>query len=264
MQPILAVEDLVVRRGGVAAVDRVSIVVPPGTIVGLIGPNGAGKTSLVDAVTGFVAAEGGRVLLRGVDISGLPPHRRARAGLGRTFQSGELFDELTVGDNVGVALDPRGLRGRIRAAAHCNRSTRVNQIRSTLALLDLSHLDDRAPAQLSNGQRTLVGVARALAGGADLVLLDEPAAGLDTAESRELGERLRRVRQAGITVVLVDHDMSLVLEVCDWVFVLDFGHLIASGRPRDITRDPAVLASYLGDTVATRIPDAHAATGAAR
>ena len=245
--PILTVESLTVRRGGVLAVDDVSLTVPKGAIVGLIGPNGAGKTTFIDAVTGFVPCARGHTRLRGAELSRLSPHRRARAGLARTFQSVELFDELTVADNVRVAADPHRLGGLVRDFLRRADADGEKAVVWALRLLDLADAADEAPGDLSNGHRKLVGVARALAARPALVMLDEPAAGLDTAESRDLAERLRRVRRAGVAVLLVDHDMSLVLDVCDWVYVLDFGRLIASGPPEVVSRDPAVLASYLGE-----------------
>jgi ABC-type branched-subunit amino acid transport system ATPase component/ABC-type branched-subunit amino acid transport system permease subunit len=257
---VLTVDGLTVRRGGVLAVDDLSLTVPEGAIVGLIGPNGAGKTTFIDAVTGFVPPVAGRIRLRGVELSELRPHRRTRAGLARTFQSIELFDELSVADNVRVAADPPGTLAHARDFLRPGRSGSAESVTWVLELLDLSGAAQRAPGDLSNGQRKLVGVARALAARPALVLLDEPAAGLDTVESRELAERLRRVRRAGVSVLLVDHDMGLVLDVCDWVYVLDFGTLIASGPPDVISRDPTVLASYLGEP-ADRVA---AAAGGAR
>ena len=246
---LLTVEHLTDRRGGILALDDVSITVDSGMIVGLIGPNGAGKTTFIDAVTGFLPVDAGRISLRGLDLSRLGPHRRARAGLARTFQSVELFDELTVADNVRVAVDPRGLLSRLLDFAWPRRPATDHAVAWALDLLGLTNVADRSPAELSNGRRKLVAVARALAPRPAVVLLDEPAAGLDSAESRDLGERLRQARAEGITVFLVDHDMSLVLNVCDWIYVLDFGRVIASGPPAAVSRDTTVLASYLGEPV---------------
>jgi ABC-type branched-subunit amino acid transport system ATPase component len=230
---LLTVEQLFVRYGGVVAVDDVSFTVPEGTIVGLIGPNGAGKTTLIDAISGF-ARSGGTVVLDGKPLDGLRPYQRTRIGLGRTFQAMELWDDLTVAENVGAAF--RSKEGGIGG------------VDDTLAMLELDQVRDRPVGELSQGQRQLVSISRALLGHPKLLLLDEPAAGLDTAESLWLGERLKAVRDRGVTILLVDHDMGLVLSVCDEIHVLNFGGMIASGNPDDIRADPVVTEAYLGST----------------
>jgi branched-chain amino acid transport system ATP-binding protein len=224
---VLRVTGLSVAFGGVRALRDVTLEVREGELVGLIGPNGAGKTTLVDAVSGFVRYAG-RVELTGADIGGLPPYERARRGLGRTWQSTELFDDLDVRENLTVA----------------------SRNGSSAGALDLVGMDWAAgamPAQLSMGQRKLVGVARALAAGPRLLCLDEPAAGLDTRESAELGARLRELADQGQAMLLIEHDMGLVLSVCDRVIVLEFGQVVADGPPDAVRRDPRVLAAYLGD-----------------
>jgi ABC-type branched-subunit amino acid transport system ATPase component/ABC-type branched-subunit amino acid transport system permease subunit len=233
----LAVHGLTVHRGGVRAVADVTLGVRAGEIVGLIGPNGAGKTTFIDAVTGFVPATSGAIRLDAADLTKSPTHRRARAGISRSFQAAELFADLTVADNVRVAAEQSGSGDISDRVVHA------------LALLELDHLGEHLPGELSHGQRKLVGVARALASGPRFVLLDEPAAGLDSVESRDLGERIAGLRDAGIGVLLVDHDMDLVLRVCDRVHVLDFGRLIATGSPAEVSADPAVMAAYFGETV---------------
>jgi ABC-type branched-subunit amino acid transport system ATPase component/branched-subunit amino acid ABC-type transport system permease component len=233
--PMLSLTGLTVRYGGVIALSDVSFDVPAGSIMGLIGPNGAGKTTLIDAVSGF-APSTGLVSLSGQSILGMKPHRRTRAGLGRTFQSIELYDDLSVSENVAVG----------RAAA-----SGPNNDDAIFALLGLTAVRHRPAGELSQGQRQLVSIARALAGAPKLLLLDEPAGGLDSAESRWLGDRLRDIRDSGVTVILVDHDMHLVLNLCDEIRVLDFGELIASGTPTQIRSDPNVAAAYLGDTHAS-------------
>jgi sulfate-transporting ATPase len=229
----LVVDHLTVRYGGVVAVNDVTLYVPRGTIVGLIGPNGAGKTSVIDAVTGFAAAEGS-VDLVGQRIDRLAPHARVRAGLGRTFQSLELYDDLSVEENVSVAA----LGGR---AAH-----RAAAVSRALASVGISALRDRPAGELSQGERQLVSIARACVAEPTVLLLDEPAAGLDTSESAWLGERIRDIRGGGTAMLLVDHDVNLVLSVCDHVYVLDFGAVIAEGPPDAIRADRAVAAAYLG------------------
>ncbi|WP_127481089.1 ABC transporter ATP-binding protein [Nocardioides pantholopis] len=242
-EPLLRAEGLTVRYGGVSANDAVTLSVGAGEVVGLIGPNGAGKTTFVDAVTGFTPSTG-EVLLAGRRLTGGPHHRR-RAGLGRTWQAGELFEDVTVADNVAVAARTVGLRTLLQDLSGRSARSRPEEAEA-LALMGL--LDDahRRPSELSLGRQKLVGVARAVVGGTRVVLLDEPAAGLDTHESQQLGHDVRRVADSGRGVLLIDHDMSLVLEFCDRIYVMDFGAVIASGTPQQVREDPAVLAAYLG------------------
>ncbi|MFE0748053.1 ATP-binding cassette domain-containing protein [Gordonia sp. NPDC058843] len=229
---ILSVRDVTVRYGAVTAVDRVGFDLRSGEIVGLIGPNGAGKTTLIDAISGFATADG-TITLGGTTLNGLAPHRRSRAGLGRTFQDIELYGELSVAENLAIAAR--------RAPGDT-----ADNVRNVLRMLEISHLSDVVAADLSQGQRQLVAVARVLAGQPEVALLDEPAAGLDSTESRWLGERLRAARAHGVSMVLVDHDMDLVLSLCDRVIVLDLGSVIAEGTPDEIRRSPAVVNAYLG------------------
>jgi branched-chain amino acid transport system ATP-binding protein len=245
----LETRSLTVRYGGVVANDDVTITVPAGSITALIGPNGAGKTTLLDAVTGF-APSSGAVALDGVRLDGLPPHRRTRRGLARTWQSLELFDELTVRENVQVAATVLTVRSMLLDLAWPGRRRSSADPGDALALLGLEPLADRRPSSLSLGQQKLVGVARALAASPSCLLLDEPAAGLDTGESSELGRRLQAIAGRGTAVLLVDHDMDLVLEVCSHVYVLDFGRVIASGSPAEIRRDDRVIGAYLGSAKA--------------
>jgi ABC-type branched-subunit amino acid transport system ATPase component/ABC-type branched-subunit amino acid transport system permease subunit len=228
----LQITGVTVMYGGVTAVDDVTLSVRAGEIHGLIGPNGAGKTSTLDAITGFCTSSGS-VVVGGQDVAGLPPQRRFAAGLTRTWQATELFLDLTVRDNLLVAA------GRGRATAE--------DATWALGLLGIGPLADSRPAELSTGQQKLVGVARALAARPAVLLCDEPAAGLDSTESRELGRHLRAVADAGVAIVLIEHDLSLVLDVCDDVTVLDFGRVIAQGPPAQVRRDPAVLTAYVGD-----------------
>ena len=240
---LLRTDSLSVRYGGVTANDSIDLTVHAGEVVGLIGPNGAGKTTFVDAVTGFTASTG-EVHLSGKPLRGGPHHRR-RAGLGRTWQAGELFDDVTVADNIAVAARTVGLRTLFADLTGRSARSRPEEAEA-LALLGL--LDDahRRPSELSLGRQKLVGVARALVGDTRVVLLDEPAAGLDTLESRRLGHDVRRVAASGRGVLLIDHDMSLVMDFCDRIYVMDFGVLIASGTPQEVREDPRVVAAYLG------------------
>jgi ABC-type branched-subunit amino acid transport system ATPase component/ABC-type branched-subunit amino acid transport system permease subunit len=232
--PLLQVQELSVHYGGVIAVNEVSFSVPQGQIVGLIGPNGAGKTTLIDALSGF-ARYHGHVSLEGQSLDGLPPHRRAARGLGRTFQSIDLYEDLSVEENVIVGQ-------------HLARGKGQEELAAVLGSLGLSAFRERNVGELSQGQRQLVSIARALAGQPRLLLLDEPAAGLDSTESEWLAARLRDVRDTGVTILLIDHDMSLVLGLCDQLYVLNFGLLIASGSPDQIRIDPSVVDAYLGAT----------------
>jgi branched-chain amino acid transport system ATP-binding protein len=252
MTAILEITDLSVHYGGVSALDQVSMTVEPGTLVGLIGPNGAGKTTLVDVITGFVSPSTGRVTFGGRDITRASAHRRARSGLRRTFQSIELFEDLTVRENVLVSAESSRWYSVVTDILWPARRRPDARVDWALGLLGLDDHADRLPTELSQGQRKLVGVARALADEPQLVLLDEPAAGLDTAESEVLGGHLRGLLDHGITVLLVDHDMGLVLGVCDTIWVLEFGRIIAHSSPTEVRNDPSVIAAYLGaqDTTA--------------
>ena len=225
---VLRVNGLSVAFGGVRALSDVDLEVREGELVGLIGPNGAGKTTLIDAVTGFVHFSG-TVELDGRDVGRLAPYQRARLGLGRTWQSTDLFDDLDVRENLTVAA-PKD----------------TGEVDSTLASVGIDVASEAMPGQLSQGQRKLVGIARALASSPRLVCLDEPAAGLDTNESEQLGARLRELADQGQSTLLIDHDMGLVLSICDRVVVLEFGKVIADDVPDVVRRDPNVISAYLG------------------
>jgi ABC-type branched-subunit amino acid transport system ATPase component/branched-subunit amino acid ABC-type transport system permease component len=244
---LLETRDLSITYGGLRAVDDLSLTVRAGSIVGLIGPNGAGKTSFIDGLTGFTPTTG-LVNFDGARIDGLPAHRRARRGLARTWQSVELFDDLTVAENLRVASESATVASVLADIVHPSRTVDLAHQTWALELMGLGHLADERPANLSLGQQKLLGVARALAARPTLVLLDEPAAGLDTAESQALGQRLMDIVDAGMTVFLIDHDMGLVLEVCDYVYVLEFGRLLAEGTASEVRRNDVVIEAYLGET----------------
>jgi branched-chain amino acid transport system ATP-binding protein len=258
VSPLLDVRNVTVRYGGGApAVDDVSFACEPGAFIGIIGPNGAGKTTLIDALTGFVASEGS-VTFDGRVLDGLPPHRRYRSGLARTFQSLELFDDLTVESNVAVATNATVARN-----SDDHRQLRFGT-RRALEMLELEDVADRYPPELPLGQRKLVTVARGLASHAQLLLLDEPAAGLDTDESVALGEKLRRIAGEGTTLLLVDHDLALVASVCERLLVLDSGRLIADGPPGDVLERPEVVAAYIGTVEANETVSASPDAGGDR
>ena len=231
--PALDVEHLTVRYGGVVAVSDVSLRIDAGKVIGLIGPNGAGKTSLIDAVTGFAPAEGS-VRLLGVPIDQLPAHVRVRKGLARTFQALELYDDLTVEENVSAAVF-----STVREHRH-------RQVSAALERSGLTAVSERHAEELSRGERQLVSIARAYVSEPKVLLLDEPAAGLDTADSGLLGARIRDIAAAGTGVLLVDHDVALVLDICDYIYVLDFGEVIVEGDAATIRSDRRFAEAYLG------------------
>jgi branched-chain amino acid transport system ATP-binding protein len=253
MTPVLKATGVSVSFGGVHAVVDVDLEVGEKQLVGLIGPNGAGKTTFIDAISGFVRMRG-RVELDGADLTGAPPHVRARRGLARTWQSIELFDDLTVRENLLVASHRPAARRALRETVSA--ADGAAKIAATLELLALEPVAEELPTELSQGQRKLVGIARALVASPRIVCLDEPAAGLDTHESEELGRRLRQLVDAGQAMLLVDHDMGLVLGICDEVVVLEFGEVIARGAPDVVRRDRRVIEAYLGSAAAALAPAA--------
>jgi len=246
---LLETRGLTVRYGGLAANNEVNLDVAAGSLVGLIGPNGAGKTTFIDAITGYVSSTGG-ITLDGEDLRPLKPHERTRRGLVRTFQSLELFEDLTVEDNLLVAAQPPRWSDWIFDVFHISRVTpeiRANVDRA-LDLVELQDVRRTTPINLSHGQRKLVGVARALVMQPKLVLLDEPAAGLDSEESLVFGRRMRSLLETGLSVFMIEHDMGLVLSVCDYIYVLDFGRIIAEGTPAEVRDNPLVIDAYLGES----------------
>ncbi|MFG2514072.1 ATP-binding cassette domain-containing protein [Streptomyces sp. NPDC048584] len=242
----LSARAVTVRYGGVEAVSNVDVEVRAGEIVGLIGPNGAGKTSFVDALTGFTSSSG-QVALASDRLDQLPAHERARRGLIRTWQAGELFEDLTVADNVRVANEAGNevlgmLRDTVKPTTPASAA-----VERALTLMSLTDVAGRKPAELPLGRQKAVGMARALAMEPQVLLLDEPAAGLDSGESLAFGDQLRRIAGTGVGCLLIDHDMHLVMSVCDRVYVIEFGKQIAQGTPEAVRTDPRVLKSYLGN-----------------
>ena len=247
----LEVVDVTVAFGGVVAVDSQRLTAPTGRITGLIGPNGAGKTTTFNACSGLLAPRSGAVVLDGRDVTGLGPAARARLGLGRTFQRMELFEALTVRENVLAGAegpDAGTLPWKHVAASRSEKRAAAVAVSDALELCGINALAERPAASLSTGQRRLVELARCLAGPFRILLLDEPSSGLDREETARFGQTLRRVvDERGVGILLVEHDMSLVLGVCDHIHVMDFGHPIYDGVPDDVVAAPVVRAAYLGD-----------------
>ena len=250
---MLRVRDLTVRFGGIVALDGVSLDLNRGEILGLIGPNGAGKTTLFNCISGVVRPDAGSIFFDGRSLTYAPPHVRARLGVARTFQNLQLWGSMTVEENLMVPMDALGRRNTLSDAlylpfsAYAERASE-ERARAILHVLDLDQYRNTLTSDLPAGIQRRVEIARALAMRPKLLLLDEPAAGLDANETSRLAELLHQVRQRfHLSMLLVDHDMSLVMRVCDHVYVLDFGKMLASGQPAAIRSDPRVLAAYLGE-----------------
>jgi branched-chain amino acid transport system ATP-binding protein len=252
---LLEVEGLTVRFGGLTAVNGVSFAVDAGAIVGLIGPNGAGKTTCFNLITGFMPPSGGDVRFDGRRLTGLPPDRIARAGVVRTFQKTSLFPRLSVHDNVMIGqqarLTPRVWPALARTAAQRREMAALRErADEVLELVAMSATRDVPAGALSYGEQRHLAIAIALASRPALLLLDEPAAGLTPAESRRLMDLIDQIRRGGITVLLVEHDMKVVMGICERIVVLDHGQKIAEGAPWQIRADPEVIRVYLGDATA--------------
>jgi ABC-type branched-subunit amino acid transport system ATPase component len=247
----LDVHRLTVRYGGATAVSDLTLAAPLGQITGLIGPNGAGKTSTFNACSGLLRPAAGSMAVFGQTVTTMGPSARARLGLGRTFQQMELCESLTVLDNVAVSREARHAgRNPLRQlfAAPTRRQATIDAAHAALAECGIVHLSGRRVADLATGERRLVELARVVAGGYRLLLLDEPSSGLDPTETAVFGELLLTlVERGGIGILLVEHDMSLVMNVCRDVYVLDFGRLVFAGSPTEVQSSAIVRAAYLGD-----------------
>jgi branched-chain amino acid transport system ATP-binding protein len=248
---LLEIRGLVKRFLGVTAVDRVDLAVEPGELVSLIGPNGSGKTTLFNCVTGYLAADAGRVLFRGRDVTNARPHRIARLGLGRTFQQVSVFARLSALDNLLVFIQQHQEEALLARLLRTPRLRRLEReaLERAHALLELVGLGARAAApagSLSYGQRKLLAFAAALMPDPELVLLDEPAAAVNPTMIEQMKAHILALHRQGKTVLLVEHNMDVVMDISERVVVLDHGQKIAEGSPRTIRRDPRVIEAYFG------------------
>jgi ABC-type branched-subunit amino acid transport system ATPase component len=249
----LVARAVVVRFGGLLALDAVNVAAPPGRITGLIGPNGAGKTTMFNVCCGFQRTERGQVYLDGRDITKIGPHRRFGLGLGRTFQRMELFGSLTVRENVELALESLTIRDEplsqlgLRHGGRKARRDVKDAAGEIIELTGLSALAGTRAGALSTGQGRLVELARAMARRPRILLLDEPSSGLDVTESARFGDLLVQiVAQSGVGILLVEHDMSLVLRICEWIHVIDFGKPLFDGTAAEVRASATVREAYLG------------------
>lgn len=248
---LLEIKDINVKFGGVTALNSVNLHVNEGEIAALIGPNGAGKTTVFNIVTGYYTPTSGEVVLDGESISGLRPYKIARKGLGRTFQNIRLFGDMTAAENVATAADSLNKSGLVGALFGAPRSRRdekdsMEKAHELLRFIGLDHRAEQMAKNLPYGDQRRLEIARALALNPKVLLLDEPAAGFNPQEKVELGELIRKIRDRGFAVLLIEHDMSLVMKISDRISVLDFGQKIAEGAPSEIQNSQRVIDAYLG------------------
>jgi branched-chain amino acid transport system ATP-binding protein len=249
---VLEVRDLTIRFGGLTAIDGLNLKVDEWEIVGLMGPNGAGKTTAFNCITGFYKPSQGQVFYKGDDVTKLPPHRKAAIGIGRTFQNVGMVKSETVLENLLTAQHTKSGYGALQAIAgsgvvRSREKELVTRAEAILELLGLSEFRDRRLGALSYGTLKLLELGCALATDPDLLLLDEPSSGMGPEESHQLGDRLLALRkELGVTMLLIEHHVPLVTAVCDYVYVLNFGKLLAEGDPEHVRNHPEVVAAYLG------------------
>lgn len=240
---LLEVEGVSKKFGGVVAVDECSLAVEDRSITGLIGPNGSGKTTLFNLVTGFIPKDSGTVTFRSRRIDRLGPDRIYELGVGRTFQLARIFPRLTALENMLVPVRRRGLRALLSGASWGHEKARAMEM---LEFLEIAHVADKLGGALSYGQRKLLELGAVMMAEPDLVLLDEPAGGVNPALLERIGEHIRKLNERGITFLIVEHNMGFVMKLCTNVIVLHRGRTIASGKPEAVRQDPAVLDAYLG------------------
>jgi len=249
---LLEIEGITKAFGGLTAVSDVSFQVEEREIIAVIGPNGAGKTTLFNMITGVISPTQGSIKFKGKVVSGLKPHKVSAQGINRTFQNIELFEDMSVIETVMVGGDVLGKTGFVQSVLGSPGVKRdeiaIRKVaKEKLALVNMENKDTNVAGELSYGQQRLVEIARALANNPSLLLLDEPAAGLNASETVKLVELMKKLRESGITILFVEHDMDTVMNVADRIIVLDFGQKIAEGCPSEIQNNPKVIATYLGE-----------------
>jgi len=242
--PVLATGDVAVHFGGIKAVDGIDLALATGEILGILGPNGSGKSTLLAAVTRLVPLTRGRLTLDGADYTTAPPHRLARRGIARTFQTVRLLGDLTVLENVQLGADLHA--GRAARLRELVRRGAVPEVAAAVERTGIGDVLDRCPGELSYGTARRVEIARALAAQPRVLLLDEPTAGMNHSERREVADLLRRLRDEGLAQLLVEHDVQMMVDTCDRLFAMNEGVGIAEGAPADVVREPAVQRAYLG------------------
>lgn len=248
---MIEVKEITKAFGGLTALEDVTLSVKAGSITGIIGPNGAGKTTLFNIITGLYTQTSGEVYLNGKNISFFPPEVLARLGLVRTFQNVELFGQMTVLENVMVGLHTKSSSGFLSCAFKLPRQIKEEKtIREKsmhwLEFVDIAELAEMRADNLPFGKSRLLEISRALALGPQIILMDEPAAGLNSRETLQLARLIQRIQESGITIVLVEHDMELVMDICETIVVLNLGKKLTQGTPREVQENPAVISAYLG------------------